>query len=294
MAEYLSTAEVARYLKLNQKKVYALVASRHLPAARISGKWLFPKELVDRWIAEHTIYPPGGVLAALLDQLLVAQGSDDWLFARVIDRFRSRCGTPVASASVGSMAGVAALAADHAHVATCHVEASAVAEKIRTPVYLFRLFAREQGILVEKRRLKRLDGLRTVSADGVRFALRQPQSGTFQLVQRLLRKEGLEPRWTAVGPFSSHLELALDIRRGAADAGVGIRIAAEMTGLDFIPLAREPFYLVIPAALMSHERVSAFLAFLVDELSAEARRRPAGYSFEMLGRVEPLLPHAAT
>ncbi len=291
MAEYLSTSEVARYLKLNQKKVYSLVASGHLPAARISGKWLFPKDLVDRWVAEHTVYPAGGVVAALLDQLLLAQGSDDWLLARVIERFQLRSGTPVATASVGSMAGVAAVAAGSAHLASCHVDPLLLAQKIRAPVYLFRLFAREQGLLIEKHRRNRLDGLRTVSAGGVRFAVRQPQSGTCQLVQRLLMKEGLEPRWTAVGPFSSHLELALDIRSGGADAGVGIRVAAQMTGLDFIPLAREPFYLVIPAAFMSHERVTTFLAFLVDELTVEARHEHPGYSFETLGRVEPLLPH---
>ena len=95
MPEYLSSSEVARYLKLNPKKVYALVAAGQLPAARISGKWLFPKELVDRWIAEHTVYPAGGLMGALLDQLLVLQGSDDWLLSRVIDRFQSRFGTSI-------------------------------------------------------------------------------------------------------------------------------------------------------------------------------------------------------
>ena len=43
MPEYLSSSEVARYLKLNQKKVYALVAAGQLPAARISGKWCFQR-----------------------------------------------------------------------------------------------------------------------------------------------------------------------------------------------------------------------------------------------------------
>src|SRR5574337_543760 len=148
MAEYLSTAEVARYLKLNQKKIYSLVAARQLPAARISGKWLFPKDLVDRWIAEQTVLPVGGIVAALLDQVLLAQGSDDWLLARVVDWFRLRFGTPVATASVGSLAGLAALAAGTAHVASCHADPSLVAERIRAPVYLFGLFAREQGILV--------------------------------------------------------------------------------------------------------------------------------------------------
>jgi excisionase family DNA binding protein len=133
MAEYLSTSEVARYLKLNQKKVYALVASGQLPAARISGKWLFPKELIDRWIAEHTVYPTGGLMGALLDQLLVLQGSDDWLLSRVIDRFQSRFGASIPVASVGSVAGVSAVAAGSAHVASSHVDPSLVRTEAKGP-----------------------------------------------------------------------------------------------------------------------------------------------------------------
>jgi excisionase family DNA binding protein len=57
MPEYLSTREVARYLKLSEKKVYALAAEGRMPAARVTGKRLFPKELVDRGITEHTTYP---------------------------------------------------------------------------------------------------------------------------------------------------------------------------------------------------------------------------------------------
>ncbi|BDG02065.1 helix-turn-helix transcriptional regulator [Anaeromyxobacter oryzae] len=293
MAEYLSTSEVARYLKLNQKKVYALIASGQLPAARISGKWLFPKELVDRWVEEHTVYPAGGLMATLLDQLVVVQGSDDWLLAKVFDRFRSRFGTPIAAAAVGSAAGISALEAGTAHVASCHLDASAVRNGTKHPVYLFGLYAREQGILFDRGRQTGIEGLRALCREGIRFARRQEQSGTFQLVERLLGAEKLEPRWTPIGPFSSHLEVALDVRNGHADAGVGIRMAAHVAGLDFVPLAREPFYLVIPASLMSHRRLGQLLEFLVEELTAEARRQPAGYSFEALGRVQPLAPRSA-
>jgi molybdate-binding protein len=86
------------------------------------------------------------------------------------------------------------------------------------------------------------------------------------------------------------MEVALDIRSGHADAGVGIRIAAQMAGLDFVPLAREAFYLVIPASFMAHRRVTQFLEFVVEELTTEARRELPGYSFETLGRVQPLVP----
>jgi len=285
MAEYLSSREVARYLKLNPKKIYALVASGQLPAARISGKWLFPRDLVDRWVAEHTVYPPGGLMRSLLDQMLVLQGSDDWLLARIVDRFVSRLGPAIPTAVVGSLAGLAAVVEGRAHLASCHVAPSVVREQATEPMYLFGLFTREQGILFDRDRGKSIDGLEALCRPGLRVVQRQEGSGTFRLVERLLAQKGLTPAWTPVGPFSSHLELALAIRNGVADAGVGIRMAAALVGLDFVPLAREQFDLAIPASFMSHRRVTRFLEFAVDELGAEARREHPGYSFEALGRL---------
>ncbi len=289
MAEYLSTREVARYLKLNQKKVYALVANGQLPAARISGKWLFPKELIDTWVAEHTVYPPGGLMGAMLDQLLVLQGSDDWLLGRVLQGMsQSPRGSPVATASVGSMAGLSALADGKAHLASCHVAPSVLSSQAGTPVYRLALYAREQGVLFDRRRAPGTGELEALCSRPIRFAERQPRSGTSILLDRLLAAKNLQPRWTPVGPFSSHLELALAVRNGQADAGVGVRIAAHLAGLDFAPLAREQFDLVIPGAFMSHERMSQFLERLLDGVRAEAAHAPLGYSFEDLGRLQPL------
>jgi len=87
MAEYLTTKEIARYLRINEKKVYDLVARGELPAARISGKWLFPKHLVDQWVERNTVYPAHGLMGAVLDELVVVQGSDDWLFSQASERF---------------------------------------------------------------------------------------------------------------------------------------------------------------------------------------------------------------
>jgi len=291
MAEYLSSAEVARYLKLNPKKIYAMVAAGQLPAARLSGKWLFQKELIDRWVAEHTAYPPGGLMQALLDQVLVVQGSDDWLLGRLVERHQARFSSAIPMAAVGSLSGLLAVGQGRAHLASCHVDPTVVRAHAATPLFLFGLFSREQGILFDGGR-RRLAGLADLCRGGLRVAQRQEASGTFRLVERLLAAEGLTPAWSPIGPFSSHLELALAIRSGLADAGVGIRAAAALAGLDFVPLAQERFDLAIPASVLSHQRVSRFLAFAVDELGAEARRAPAGYGFESLGRLVPLTPEA--
>jgi len=50
---FLDTREIAQYLGINEKQVYTLIHDRDLPATKITGKWLFPRHLVDRWIEAH-------------------------------------------------------------------------------------------------------------------------------------------------------------------------------------------------------------------------------------------------
>jgi excisionase family DNA binding protein len=288
MAEYLSTREVARYLKLNQKKIYAMVSAGELPAARISGKWLFPRHLIDEWVERHTTHPAAGVMGALLDEMVILQGSDDWLLSRVLDRFHDRGEAAVPTATIGSVGGLAAVAAGRAHLASCHVDLDAVRKHLREAAFLVDLFTREQGLIYDRSRTGRLDGLRAVARKRLRFAERQESSGTWRLVRRLLSEAGADADWTPVGPFTSHLEVALAITKGSADAGVGARIAAETVGLDFVPLATEPFELLMPAAFASHPRLASFLEFVLDEVGREAKQRPAGYSFARTGHMRPL------
>lgn len=40
---YLTARQAAAYLQINEKKLYELANGRELPAARVGGKWLFPR-----------------------------------------------------------------------------------------------------------------------------------------------------------------------------------------------------------------------------------------------------------
>lgn len=291
MAEYLTTREVASYLKLNEKKVYALVAGGRLPAARISGKWLFPRHLIDQWVESKTTYPVTGLMGALLDEMVVIQGSDDWLFARMAQRYQSKRSIPVASAKVGSLAGLSAVGEGKAHLAGCHVENRQV-EKLmgdRPGCYLVNLLQRTQGLIFDRDRHPGLKSLKDATEGRLRFARRQELSGTHHLMERLFEKHKLSlDEVQGVGPYSTHLELALAIRTGQADCGVGIQVAAELCGLDFIPLDTEPYKLAVPAAFISHPQISGFLEFVLDELKAASRQGTAGYGFSDLGRMEAI------
>jgi len=290
MAEFLTTKEVALYLRLNEKKVYALVAEGQLPAARISGKWLFPKHVIDEWVEKNTRYPVTGLMGALLDDLVVVQGSDDWLFSRVADRFQATSSIPVVSSRVGSLSGLEAVGRGKAHLAGCHVSTDQVrklAAKGEQGCYLITLFSRDQGLIFDRNQHPGVTDLPSIVEQDLSFARRQSSSGTSRLVDTLLARCGAKiPENRVRGPYETHLALAMAVRNGEAECGVGTHMAAEQCGLDFVLLHTEDYKLVVPVAYASHPRIVRLLEFILAELKRMADKAVTGYGFEHLGRME--------
>jgi Periplasmic molybdate-binding protein/domain len=73
------------------------------------------------------------------------------------------------------------------------------------------------------------------------------------------------------------MEAANRVYTGLADATLGIKSAADALGLDFIPVAEEPYELVIPAEHMEHPAVAALLDSLKDKEWRQAVERMGGY-----------------
>ena len=55
---FLSTREVAELLDVNEKVVYSLISEKGLPACKVTGKWIFPRHLVEKWIENHVLNYP--------------------------------------------------------------------------------------------------------------------------------------------------------------------------------------------------------------------------------------------
>ncbi|MFH2006843.1 MAG: helix-turn-helix transcriptional regulator [bacterium] len=292
---YWTTSEVAKYLRLNEKKIYAMVRDGKLPAARICGKWLFEKELIDQWVRQHTIHPDAGVMGALVDRMLVLQGSDDWLLDQAIGKVRSIIDQAIVSARVGSFAGLTALREGRAHFAGIHVADDDLQEALRPqpPTYLIGLFGRHQVLVVSKAHAAGVRSLSDVVEQGLRFAIRQKAAGTYRLTESLVRGAGHSmQQLKTVGPFTSHLEVALAVSQGHADAGIVIQVAAELTHQPYVPLLDETYRLAVPAPLFGHPTVASFLDRLIGWLDTRTSAQAPGYSFEPLGRL--VAPTAST
>ncbi len=123
MNPLLSTKEVARLLNVNEKMVYTLVAEKGLPASKVTGKWLFPRHLVEQWVETQTInYPDTGNLLPLQQGILILAGSNDPLLDRAISLYNSHFQAPLAVfGNLGSMGGLRALRQNLCHMASSHL-----------------------------------------------------------------------------------------------------------------------------------------------------------------------------
>jgi len=287
--DFLTTREVAAYLRINEKKVYALLSEDQIPATRVSGKWLFEKALIDRWMTEKTVYPATGLLGGLLNSVLIIQGSDDILLDSAINGIRDQLKISIAGIKVGSIGGLDALTTGRAHAAVFHLEAQDVPKALKKlPCYVIDLFKREQGFAFHPGHLLQCgtESVRELLKPGARFASRQKNSGTWKLTEKVFKKENVTiPDLTMVGPFSSHLGAALAVMNRDADATITIRAASDACGLDFIPIEFEEFRMVIHSDYFSHPNMREFLDLLLLKLKETNKKGAHGYTFASLGRL---------
>jgi putative molybdopterin biosynthesis protein len=75
----------------------------------------------------------------------------------------------------------------------------------------------------------------------------------------------------------THTAVAAAIAQGRADAGIGVRAAAHMYGLDFIALGWERYDFLVQKARIGKEAVKAFLEILRSSEFAEILSSIPGY-----------------
>ena len=161
----------------------------------------------------------------------------------------------VSSAHVGSLGGLTALKRGEAHLAGTHLLDEETGDYnvsyIRRllpdrRVVLVNLVYREQGIIVAPGNPKGIRSLADLARPGVTFVNRQRGAGTRVLLDYLLKKMGIDPAQIQGYDREEYTHMAVAAAvAGGADAGLGIRAAAQALGLDFVSLDEERYDLCI-------------------------------------------------
>jgi putative molybdopterin biosynthesis protein len=129
---------------------------------------------------------------------------------------------------------------------------------------LIRVADRAVGFMVKAGNPLGLRALPDLLRPGARFVNRERGSGTRLWLDNALRQAGL-PAGAIRGyatELRTHAAVAQAVRRGSADVGLGIASAAELVGLDFVPLFQEPYDLVLPKACLAEPAYQALFNHL--------------------------------
>jgi molybdate-binding protein/DNA-binding PadR family transcriptional regulator len=243
---------------------------------------------LDLWAAAGPA--PRGAVAATRRGPLVIIGSDDPLLAHLAKL------TSSSATAVGSLGGLLALARHEADVAGVHLLDLETGEYnlpfVRRllpedEMLLVNLAFRENGLMVARGNPKRICGVRDLTRSGIRLINRQRGAGTRLLLYSELRSAQIDPHalpdWERVA--STHEAVAAAVATDMADAGPGLYAVAHAWGLDFIPLGKERYDLIIPSAVAEVGRLEPLFEALASTAFREKANELAGYDLSRTGQI---------
>jgi putative molybdopterin biosynthesis protein len=286
--DLLTTAEASDYLRLGERKLYELVAENRIPCSKVTGKWLFPRHELDRWVLSGLARPEGMVPP---EPPPIVGGSQDDL----LEWSLRQAGSGLASLTEGTGGGVARLLRGEVAAAAIHFHSDAADPNVDAVRAMPRLhdavlvdFARrEQGLLLPPGNPRSLNSLADILESGAKMAVRQAGAGAHMLLNVLVARAGasqkelnrLEP------PCLTGPDLAAAIRTGRADCGIATRAAARGAGLEFVPLAWENFDLLMRQRTYFQPSIQALVRFLAQDSFARRAAELTGYDTSPAGQI---------
>jgi excisionase family DNA binding protein len=297
--EMMSTKEVAKYLSIHEKQVYALIKSKRIPSTRVTGKWVFPKKLIDEWIESNakTGLEQARQKGRRIEGALLASGSND----PILDMLQTymKKSYPefyIFSSNTGSTDGLKALNMGYTDIAWSHLFDPKTGEYNVPflPNYLpnvkpvvVNLFRRDLGFLVAPKNLFHIRRFEDLTQKGIRLINRQKGSGTRVLLDYHLKKLQIAP--SKINGYErevyTHFEVGLSILSKEADVGIATIAVSKLLGLPFIPITQESFDMILDQTTFFEKGIQAFIEILNSQEFRNRVERLGSYDFKNSGKV---------
>jgi len=282
---FLTVPELADLLHVNEKKIYKLAGEGDIPGTKITGKWIFPRHLIEDWISENS---HGG---AMTDRLIIA-GSDD----RLIEHICSQTAKDLQQTSFlsyspcGTRHGLRML--DMRRADACFINWGASDSTSRRHLGLLRSYKNHQSWVVV-RCLQRKQGLILSRAIGdkstdtktllknttLRWAKRDSDAGAERLLEDVCAGTGLPYDQLQTATISNTERAAVaSVNTGNADITCGTESIAHEFQLPFIPLATVSLDLVMSRRTYFRTLTQELLNRLINGNACTLAKELKGYS----------------
>jgi len=297
--EMMSTKEVAKYLSIHEKHVYLLIRAKKIPATRVTGKWLFPKKLIDDWInsSAKSALEQATQKTRKIEGAFLASGSNDPILDMLHTYMKkSYPEFYIFSANTGSTDGLKALNQGYTDIAWSHLLDPKSGEynipflsnflPQVNPVVV-NLFHRDLGFVVAPKNPFRIRGFKDLTQKGVRLINRQKGSGTRVLLDHHLKK--LQIPTSKIQGYErevyTHFEVGLAILSKEADVGIATIAVTKFLGLPFIPITQESFDMILDRSTFFQKGIQAFIEIMNSQGFRNRVEKLGSYDFKNSGKI---------
>lgn len=297
--EMMNTKEVAEFLGIHEKQVYALIKAKNIPCTRVTGKWIFPRELISKWIVDsarlerknETGERKGGMGS------LLAAGSNDPILDILLSRLTSlHSGLHIFSSSTGSISGLRLLGEGVTDIAWCHLGDPRSGEYNTdyissflpgSAISIVHLFQRKLGLLLSEKYSGKIRSIEDIAGSGARIINRQEGSGTRKYLDYLLENKEIDNLYIEGynDIVNTHFEVGLSILSGKADTGIASIAVSRLLGLTFIPLHNESFDMVLKHSTFFMENVQNLMRILKSDDFRDEVKTLGNYDFSESGKI---------
>lgn len=311
----LTAQEVAHILKIAKNTVYELIKRGEINSYKVGRKVRFTMDDVEEYIARSkNIQPTPRAPFALSDneghhphnffnttefygKSFVICGQD--IMLDVLSNYVEQHphGGPALRAYIGSYSSLTALYQGNIQVASAHLWDGDTGQYnvpyVRRllpgiPAVIIHLTYRMQGLYVAKGNPKNIKDWNDFKRSDISMINREKGAGSRVLLDEHLRLLGIYG--SSIKGYQresqSHITVASTVARGGADVAVGHeKIAKQVNGIDFIPLQKERYELVVKKEDMHIPQIQAILEILRSKEFKEEFDHIGGYDTSEMGNI---------
>jgi putative molybdopterin biosynthesis protein len=221
---------------------------------------------------------------------LVSIGSHDIIMDVIGDMMN------LSSGHVGSMGGIMAMKRRESHIAPIHLLDENTGEYNIS--YIKKYFNNEnmalikgvkrlQGFIVQNGNPKKISSFEDLSRNDISYINRQRGAGTRILLDYNLKKLGIDIN--SVNGYerelNTHMAVAVSVKSGSSDTGLGVLSAAKAMDLDFIPVGYESYDFLLYKDNLEDIKTKRFISILKSEEFREKIHKFGGYELDNIGDI---------